>query len=290
MKKILIFTLLVFIFISCGSEPQNKTLTYQNIIILSDMSSRIKNKPQKDIIKIKKIVDFFKNECVRPGEKIGDKSSISFLTFSDNKIISIDIDNIKNLGEKQRFINSTGEYENSGLIEKIKKFEEEVSLNYVNVSNNGLDLISILIEKIENEPIIKKNKYLTDGIDTTFVNYENHINIFTDGYLEYVNKKSNSQYYFGSYEINEIRKFCKLNNISVKEVLKSNSHLKLPAIIEEKNKYINLHILETHERDKNDKLQTYKNPKGLRDNEILEEVWRIWAQESGFKSLDWEKY
>ena len=160
----------------------------------------------------------------------------------------------------------------------------------MNVSNNGLDLISILIEKIENEPIIKKNKYLTDGIDTTFVNYENHINIFTDGYLEYVNKKSNSQYYFGSYEINEIRKFCKLNNISVKEVLKSNSHLKLPAIIEEKNKYINLHILETHERDKNDKLQTYKNPKGLRDNEILEEVWRIWAQESGFKSLDWEKY
>lgn len=290
MQKILIFTLLVFIFISCGSEPQNKTLTYQNIIILSDMSSRIKNKPQKDIIKIKKIVDFFKNECVRPGEKIGDKSSISFLTFSDNKIISIDIDNIKNLGEKQRFINSTGEYENSGLIEKIKKFEEEVSLNYVNVSNNGLDLISILIEKIENEPIIKKNKYLTDGIDTTFVNYENHINIFTDGYLEYVNKKSNSQYYFGSYEINEIRKFCKLNNISVKEALKSNNHLKLPAIIEEKNKYINLHILETHERDKNDKLQTYKNPKGLRDNEILEEVWRIWAQESGFKSLDWEKY
>jgi hypothetical protein len=290
MQKILIFTLLVFIFISCGSEPQNKTLTYQNIIILSDMSSRIKNKSQKDIIKIKKIVDFFKNECVRPGEKIGDKSSISFLTFSDNKIISIDIDNIKNLGEKQRFINSTGEYENSGLIEKIKKFEEEVSLNYVNVSNNGLDLISILIEKTENEPIIKKNKYLTDGIDTTFVNYENHINIFTDGYLEYVNKKSNSQYYFGSYEINEIRKFCKLNNISVKEALKSNSHLKLPAIIEEKNKYINLHILETHERDKNDKLQTYKNPKGLRDNEILEEVWRIWAQESGFKSLDWEKY
>jgi hypothetical protein len=290
MQKILIFSLLMIIVISCGSEPQNKILTYQNIIILSDMSSRIKNKPQKDVIEIKKIVDFFKNECVRPGEKIGDKSSISFLTFSDNKLISIDIDNIKNLGEKQRFINSTGEYESSGLIEKIKNFEKEVLLDYVNVSNNGLDLISILIEKIENEPIIKKNKYVTDGIDTTFVNYENHINIFTDGYLEYVNKKSNSQYYFGNKEIDKIRKFCKLNELSVKEALKSNSLLKLSAIIEEKNKYINLHILETHERDKNDKLQTYNNPKGLRDNEILEEVWRIWAQESGFKSFDWKKY
>jgi hypothetical protein len=290
MQKILIFSVLVIIFISCSSKPQNKNLSYQNIIILSDMSSRIKNKPLKDIIAIKKIVAFFKNECVRPGEKIGDKSSISFLTFSDNKIISIDIDNIKNLGEKQRFINSTGEYGNSGLNKKIKNFEEEVSLNYANVSNNGLDLISILIEKIENEPILKKNKYLTDGIDTTFVNYENHINIFTDGYLEYVNKKSNRQFYFGNEEISEIRKVCKLNNINVKEALKSNSILKLPAIIEEKNKYINLHILETHERDKNDKLQTYKNPKGLRDNEILEEVWRTWAKESGFKSFTWEKY
>jgi hypothetical protein len=290
MQKILIFSVLVIIFISCSSKPQNKNLSYQNIIILSDMSSRIKNKPLKDIIAIKKIVAFFKNECVRPGEKIGDKSSISFLTFSNNKIISIDIDNIKNLGEKQRFINSTGEYGNSGLNKKIKNFEEEVSLNYANVSNNGLDLISILIEKIENEPILKKNKYLTDGIDTTFVNYENHINIFTDGYLEYVNKKSNRQFYFGNEEISEIRKVCKLNNINVKEALKSNSILKLPAIIEEKNKYINLHILETHERDKNDKLQTYKNPKGLRDNEILEEVWRTWAKESGFKSFTWEKY
>ncbi|MBK6888384.1 MAG: hypothetical protein IPH02_00150 [Sphingobacteriales bacterium] len=55
-----------------------------------------------------------------------------------------------------------------------------------------------------------------------------------------------------------------------------------------KNKYVNLHILETAERDKNTKLQTYKNPLGLRDNEILEAVWRKWALESGYKSFEWK--
>lgn len=290
MKKIISFSWAIILLVSCGSERQNKYLTYQNIIIFSDMSSRIQNKPQKDIDEIKKIVKFFKNKCVKPGEKIGDKSSISFLTFSDKKITTIDIDKIKNLGEKQRFINSTGEYQNGGLIQKIDGFEQEVITAYENTSNQGLDLISILIEKIENESIVKKDMYLIDGVDTIFVNYENHINIFTDGYLEYVNKKSNSQYYFGSVEIDKVRQASKLYNMDISKALEVNSSLKLPIVKGDKNKYINLHILETHERDKDDRLQTYKHPKGQRDNEILEEVWRKWAKESGFKSFEWKKY
>ena len=290
MNKILILSALIVIIISCVAESENKNLTYQNIIILSDMSSRIKNKPLKDISEIKKIVDFFKNNCVRPGKKIGDRSSISFLTFSNNRINSIDIDKIENLGKKQRFVNSTGEYQKSGLIKEIEKFKKEITLSYANTYNKGLDLISILMEKIENKSLIKINKYLSDGVDTTFINYENHLNIFTDGYLEYVNKKSNSQYYFGNAEIEKIRKVCKLNNMSVSEALDFKSILKLPAVTGAKNKFINLHILETHERDKNDKLQTYNHIKGLRDNEILEVVWRRWSVESGFKSLEWVKY
>ena len=57
---------------SCGPKPQNKHLTYQNIIVLSDMSSRLDNRPQKDIDEILKIVQYFKTECVKPGEKIED--------------------------------------------------------------------------------------------------------------------------------------------------------------------------------------------------------------------------
>ena len=99
--------------------------------------------------------------------------SIAFLAFTTSEsapesisepnyeidFVYSDIDKIKNLGEKQRFINSTGEYENSGLIEKIKNFEQEVTSTYANTSNKGLDLISILAEKIENESIIKKVIY-----------------------------------------------------------------------------------------------------------------------------------
>jgi hypothetical protein len=38
------------------------------------------------------------------------------------------------------------------------------------------------------------------------------------------------------------------------------------------------------------KFMTYKFPKGLRDNEILEGVWQKWAKESGFKTFEWKKY
>lgn len=290
MKNIIIIFLAIVLAYSCGSESQNKHLKYQNIVILSDLSSRIDNKPQKDTEEIHKIVQYFKNECVKPGEKIGDKSSISFSSFSDKVIATIDVEKIGNLGEKQQFINSTGKFQNNGLSYKIQDFENQVKKSYLNVRNKGLDLISVLNEKIENEPILKKDTYLTDGVDTTYVNYDNHIYIFTDGYLEYLNKSTNNQFYFGNSEIEKIRHYCKENNVDIKTALDKNSLLCLPPTKNDKNQLINLHILETHERDKNDKLQTYKYPIGQRDNEILEAVWRKWTKESGFKSFEWKKY
>ena len=290
MKNIIAFSCVIILLASCCTEPQNKHLTYQNIVILSDMSSRIDNKQTKDLEQINKIIQFYKNECVKPGEKIGDKSCITFSAFSEKVLASIDLDNIKDLGAKQRFINSTGEFKNNGLEQQIKIFEQKVKSKYSNLRNPGLDLISSLIEKIENEPIIKQNTFLTDGIDTTFVNFENHIYIFTDGYLEYLNKNTNSQFYFSDVEINKVRQFCKNNNLNMLKAIETNNSLCLPSIKSNKNENINLHILETHERDKNEKQQTYKYPRGLRDNEILEAIWRKWAIESGFKSFEWKKY
>lgn len=290
MKNTLCICLVLLLFASCGSEPQNKHLTYQNIIILSDMSSRLNNRPQKDIEEILKIVQFFKNECVKPGEKIGDKSCISFSAFSEKTAATIDINKIKNLGEKQRFINSTAEYKNCGLNQQIANFNKIVKNVYETTRNEGLDLISLLIEKIENEPIIKEDTYLTDGVDTTYLNYENHIYIFTDGYLEYRGKNENSQFYFGSDEIEKVRQYCIDHKVNIIKALESNKTLCLPACNNKLNKYINLHILETHERDKDLKFLTYRYEKGLRDNEILNVVWKKWADESGFKDLSWDKY
>lgn len=290
MKFVLLYCSALLCLVSCVSESQNKHLTYQNIVILSDLSSRIDNKPPKDIEEIQKIVQYFKNECVKPGEKIGDKSSISFSAFSDEVAVKIDINEIKKLGDKQQFINSTGEYATSGLNQKLEDFENMVKEVYANTRNQGLDLISILIDKLEKEPIVKQDIFVTDGIDTTFIKYDNHIYIFTDGYLEYLNKAVNKQFYFGNSEIEKIRSYCKTKNVSIAKALQDNPSLCLPPYKGKKNEFVTLHILETHERDKNDKLQTYKYPTGQRDNEILEAVWEKWAKESGFKDLIWDKY
>jgi len=290
MKINLIACSVIILITACGPEPQNQKLTYQNIVILSDMSSRLDNKPQKDIEEILKLVQFFKTECVKPGVKIGDKSSISFSAFSEKTAATIDIGNIKNIREKQSFINSTSEYKNSGLNQKLEDFEKKVKAVYAKTRNQGLDLISILIDKLEKEPIVKQDLFVTDDIDTTFIKYDNHIYIFTDGYLEYVNKKANRQFYFGSKEIEKIRNYCKKKNVNIAKALKVNPSLCLPPYKGTKNELVTLHILETHERDKNDKLQTYSYPTGQRDNEILEAVWKKWARESGFKNLTWEKY
>lgn len=290
MKNAIAICLMLLLFASCGSEPQNKYLTYQNIVILSDMSSRLDNKTPKDINEIQKIVQFFKTECVKPGEKIGDKSCISFSAFSEKTTATIDINKINNLGEKQRFINSTAEYKNNGLAKQISNFDSTVKNVYANTRNSGLDLISLLIEKISNEPIIKEDTYLTDGVDTTYLAYNNHIHIFTDGYLEYLDKGKNSQFYFGNSEIEKARQYCITNKVNISDALELNKTLCLPPSRHKLNKYIILHIHETHERDKNLVSQTYLNPIGQRDNEILEAVWKKWAKDSGFKELTWDKY
>lgn len=290
MKNNIAICLVLLLLTSCGSEPQNKYLTYQNIVILSDMSSRLDNRPPNDINEIKKIVQFFKSECVKPGEKIGDKSCISFSAITEKTAATIDINNIKNLGEKQRFINSTGEYKNRGLDHQIESFNSIVKNVYANTRNSGLDLISLLIEKISNEPIVKEDTFLTDGIDTIYLTYNNQIHIFTDGYLEYLEKDKNSQFYFGNSEIAKVRQYCINNKVNISDALEADKTLCLPPSRHKLNKHITLHIHETHERDKNLVSQTYLHPSGLRDNEILEAVWKKWAKDSGFKDLKWDKY
>ena len=52
-----------------------KNFTYQNLIVFADLSSRTKSVkfPQKDTAVIHQLVAYFKNQCVMPGKKIGDK-------------------------------------------------------------------------------------------------------------------------------------------------------------------------------------------------------------------------
>lgn len=292
MNKFSTYIFFLLFISACTVKPKVQDLTYQNIIILSDMSNRISNKnfPNKDLQKIKDIVSFFNKECVKPGAKTGDRSKILFSTFTKNNSVEIDIEKFNySIVEKQSFVNSTGKYKNSGLNVMLKRFEDSVSKIYKNESNPGLDLISLLIEKINNENLIKKDSILVSDVDTTRLIFENNIYLFTDGYLEY-SKSNNLSYYFGDSQIRNIRNYCVLNNVDINTALNTNPKFGLPAYQSPINKLISLHIIETHERDKDVTTLGYKNRPGLRDNEILEFVWSKWAKESGFKKFSWEKY
>ncbi len=275
--------------IAVTSNAQSRNLSFKNIIILSDLSSRLNNKPNKDLNAISMIMNDFRNNCVKPGVKIGDRSSISFSSFSNPNFINIDLDNDLDVGKKQAFINSEGIYKSNGLDSKIVSFKNDVSKVYSKERNPGLDLISMLNEKIAKELNIKTRRIVGDE-NLTIRNYYNHIYILTDGYLEFQKQNADPQFYFGVAEIGKIRSYCIKNNVDVATALTRNNSLSLPKISNSKNKLIYLHIWETHERDKNSQTQTYKHPMGLRDNEILEAVWKKWALESGFKGFEWKKY
>ena len=269
-------------------KSQQINIPYKNIIILSDLSSRLSNRPQKDLSKILEILSDFRNNCVKPGQKIGDRSSISFSAFSNNQSISIDLD-YEDIAKKQAFINSKGVYKNNGLDAKILSFKDEVNDIYKKIRNPGLDLISILNEKISNEIKLKTSFVLSKEPKTVGI-YFNHIYILTDGYLEFQTKNADSQFYFGIPQISKVRNYCIKNKVDLATALNRNLSFCLPKVTNPKNKLIYLHIWETHERDKNSSTQTYKYPMGLRDNEILEAVWKKWALESGFKGFEWKKY
>lgn len=294
MKKIITLLLFTVTVTSCLSQSHDKHLSYQNIVILADMSSRTKSArfPQKDTAAIHNLVLYFRNECVKPGKKIGDKSSLSFSPFSEATALSVDLEKIKNLVDKQSFINSKGKYKTDGLQRQLVDFETNVKLLYLKVSNPGMDLISLLIEKIENQGLLKKDQVLRVGSENTYTHFDNQVYIFTDGYLEYnlKNKFANAQYYFGVPQIEKIRKYCMARGVNISQALEQNKRLGLPIAESKENFYINLHVVETQERDKDLKFLTYSHPKGLRDNEILEAVWKKWAKDSGFKSLEWKKY
>lgn len=269
---------------------QTTNIKYNNLIILVDFSSRLNNYPPKDIVEIEKIINYFRDKCVMPGIKIEDKSSFYFSALTKRSNIQIDLETKGTTSLKQCYVNSTGPYLNKGFRQDLSIIKEKIKKEYRNTKNQGLDLISLLNEKIQNDLVIKAPKSHRVGNLTNNFLFENHIYLFTDGYLEFNTMNASRQFLFGLKEINRIRQFCITNHKSIKEALMQNPILGLQPIKSDKNHLINLHILETHERDKSISTQTYKNPLGLRDNEILEAVWRKWALESGFKSFDWKKY
>ena len=293
MKKLLYLNILLIglIFTGCPvkTDKTDELLEYNNILIYSDLSSRMEKSPNDTVI-IGQLIDYFRNECVKPGIKVNDRSSISFsrINYFKSKCssVKIDIGEIKSLEEKQSFVNDKSK--NGNLSDTINNFKNVVKCNYKEHDFGGLDILSLIYNEINSGNIVKKPSQIIGENDTTKINYHNHLFIFTDGYLEYDKDNGNNQFFFGEPQIENLRQYCIKNHISLKDAIKNKPGFKLRPLKSEYNQLVNLYVLETYDRGLDIESGTLKNTGELSDNNILKTIWQVWAEESGFKGFVWK--
>ncbi|MCH8491244.1 MAG: hypothetical protein LAT81_15135, partial [Oceanicaulis sp.] len=240
---------------------------------------------------INQILDFFVIGCVKPGIKVNDRSAILFSRANHQRSncssFKIDIGQFQNLEEKQQFVNDR--VENGGLNKSISYFKNNFRCNYKEQDNGGLDLLSLIYQEVNSGNHIKQPQHILNERDTTKLIFHNHLFIFTDGYLEYSRATGSNDFYYGEPQIEELRKFCKKNKVSPEEAIRNNAQFKIRPLVSDYNKLVNLYILETDDRGFNVQKGTLKNTGDLSDNNLLRLVWKVWAEESGFKNFEWKQ-
>jgi hypothetical protein len=293
-----IFVILIFASIygcsGCGDnlkiiEEESDIIEYDNIMIYTDLSSRMDKNPNDTTI-INQLIDFFITGCVKPGIKVNDRSAISFSRINYKRSscpsANINIGQFKNIEQKQQFVNNISEDKN--LKKSIIEFKNSISCNYQERDNGGLDLLSLIYQEINTGNNIKKPEYIISETDTTTLYYYNHLFIFTDGYLEYSTETGNTDFYFGEPQIEGLRKYCRKNKVAPEDAIRNNSQFKLRPLVSDNNKLVSLYILETDDRGFNVRNGTLKNTGDLSDNNLLRLVWKVWAEESGFRYFEWK--
>lgn len=279
----------------CETESiqfESEILLYDNIMIYSDLSSRLLKNPN-DTIVIDQISEYFVDHSVMPGTKVNDRSSIYFSRInylrSECPTSKVDIGNFGNLElqKKQQFVND--QIPGSSLSDAMIDFRQAVRCAYDERDSGGLDVLSLINREISSGNHVKEEQLLIGEQDTTIISFRNHLIIFTDGYLEFSRSDGPKGVYLGGRQIKEIRKFCEMNNMNPREALKEIPRFKLTPLLSKYNKIVDLYILETDDRGMNVNKGTLKNTGALSDNNILKTVWGIWSEESGFKSFTWKE-
>lgn len=279
------------VFFGCNLPKEEEViLEYDNIMIYTDLSDRLEKAPN-DTMVINQITDYFVTDCVRPGIKVNDRSSISFsrvnMFKSNCSTAKIDIGEIISLEEKQLYVNDSAKIDN--LSSDIREFKETIACNYLEKDVGGLDILSLLYYEMNSGNHIKRPTFIYGENDTTKIIFYNHLFLFTDGYLEYNTITGGSDFYFGQLKIEKVRQYCRSNKIAPDVAIKNNPEFRIRPLKSENNKYVNLYIMETYDRGLNMQKGTLKNTGDLSDNNILMIVWQDWAIESGFKSFVWKQ-
>lgn len=297
-KIIIAFVLLiglvsVVVFCSRNNNSKNnedtKTLNYNNITIYSDLSNRLSKSPNDRVV-INQLKDYFVKECVKPGQKVNDCSSLAYSRMnsynSNCSSFTIDIETVGNVTEKAKFVNNKG----SGITlnKALSSLDSVVDCSYKETDSIGLDILSLLYNEINDGRPIKQNRSVFNGSDSTLFQFNNHVFIFTDGYLEFSRSHGNLNLYFGRPEIDRVRALCQQKKQTPLQVLSSCPNLRLMPLQSENNKLVNLYVMETDDRGLNVQTGTLRYTGELSDNHILKTVWELWAAESGFRQFSWK--
>lgn len=290
----ILFSVLCILQFGCDCDKwfkreETTRLNYENIAIYSDLSNRMSKNPNDKVV-IDQIKKYFVDDCVKPGKKLNDRSSLSFsrMNFFNSQCgtSKIDIEAVGGLEEKSRFVNNKGQ--GPTLKKALAEFTEGVNCSYLETDLVGLDILSLLYNEVNSGIPIKFSKSVFDGSDSTIFAFRNHIFIFTDGYLEFSKESGNLSLYFGRPEIDKVRALCAQKGQSPLEVLSSCPNLRLMPLKSENNSLVNLYVLETGDRGLLEEAGTLEYSGDLSDNNILQTAWKLWAIESGFRQFSWK--
>jgi hypothetical protein len=230
------------------------------------------------------------------GVKINDRSSISFSRINDrlgtcpkSKIDLCDFANTE-VSQKQTYVNSREALTPGSKTLKgdLIAFRNNVQCTYGERDERGLDILSLVFDKLNRGSDFKKDDLVHDERDTTHLIYHNHLILFTDGYLEYSTGNGNGEFYFGAKQIEAVRQFCKANRTTPEEAIAQNLDFQLRPLRTITNESVNLYVLETADRGFDSRTGTFRHTGDLSDNFILMSVWKQWAKESGFRSFTWK--
>lgn len=288
----IIDVLLFFVLFSCDTNDDNFdriTLEYDNILIFSDVSNRILG-DQNDINQIESILDYFVSNCVKPGIKINDRSSLRFykIGYSPNNCETkeIDLESFQSLEQKQKYVNNNNG--SGGLTLDLKLLLEGINCTYEKADQVQPDVITMISIDVSNGDNIKHDKAVFDGQDSIFFKYNNRLVVFTDGYLGYSGQEIDGDFQIGPKELDDIRKLCRANDMNVYDLLKICPELRIRPFKHANNALVDLYVLETDDQGFDPITGNFSNPGPLSDNNILKAFWEFWAAESGYKSLTWK--
>lgn len=267
--------------------PTPSSPVFENHVVLIDNSQRLHNAVfrNEDSLRIRELVSYFRNQCVMPGKKIGDRSRLCLLGADKKLLVDIDLDSFSNLMEKQKYVNDNMGESDLGLSADLSRFIDEAKGLSRSANARPLEITESIWAAVKN--YFKRNQIVIVNGDSVEFRFINHLHVFTDGYLEVPRRVSN-EFSFDTLRVLEVRRFCQENNVSLSEAIASNPKLRLATRDLKGSQDWVLHIHETIDRDLNpDGTLKRGIPDSLRQNKILEEVWRNWAAECGFIDFYW---